>query len=222
MGQVLAVLGGSGGVGASSFAAVLAAVLGPSVLIDLDVAGGGIDVALGIDTVPGARWSGLHVAGGHLDPSGLVDGLPRWGPVAVLAADVAVLDPEAVLQVVAAARSAGPVVLDLPRTGGPERAAALLHSDLVVVLARSDVCGLVAANAVAASLPEVPAGVVLRRGDIGARDAAEIVGRPLLGTLPPLRSAPLELNADRLPRAAARVATGLLRGSAPVPIGVGG
>lgn len=222
MGQVLAVVGGSGGVGASSFAAVLAAVLGPSALIDLDVAGGGIDVALGIDPVPGARWSGLHVAGGHLDSATLVDGLPHWGPVAVLAADVAVLDPEAVLQVLDAARSAGPVVLDLPRTGGPERAAALLHTDLVVVVARSDVRGLVAANAVAAALPELPTGVVVRRGDIGARQAAEMVGCPLLGTLPALRSTPVELHPDRLPRAAVRVATGLLRGSAPQPAGVPG
>ncbi|MFN2560734.1 MAG: pilus assembly protein FlpE [Jatrophihabitans sp.] len=216
MGQVLAVVGGSGGVGASSFAAVLAAVIGPSVLVDLDVAGGGIDVALGIETVPGARWSGLHVAGGHLDPAALVDGLPRWGPVAVLAADVAVLDPEAVLQVVAAARAVGPVVLDLPRSGGAERAAAFLHSDLVVLLARGDVRGLVAANAVAAALPELPAGVVVRRGEVDAGQAAQIVGCPLLGALPALRSSPFELDPGRLPRAAARVATGLLRGTAPI------
>jgi hypothetical protein len=221
MGQVLAVLGGSGGVGASSFAAVLAAVIGSSLLIDLDVAGGGIDVALGIDAEPGARWSGLRLAGGHLDPAALVDGLPRWGPVAVLAADVAVLDPEAVLQVVAAGRSAGPVVLDLPRSCGAERAAALLHSDLVVLLARGDVRGLVAANAVAGALPELPAGVVVRRGDVKPRRAAEIVGCPLLGKLPTLRASPFELDPDRLPRAASRVAAGLLRGISASPIGAG-
>ena len=31
--------------------------------------GGGIDVVLGIESVPGARWSGLRVDGGHLDPA---------------------------------------------------------------------------------------------------------------------------------------------------------
>jgi hypothetical protein len=175
---------------------------------------------LGLETVPGARWSGLHVAGGHLDPASLVDGLPRWGPVAVLAADVAVLDPEAVLQVVAAARAAGPVVLDLPRGGGAERAAALLHCDLVVVLARGDIRGLVAANAVAAALSELPAGVVVRRGEIDARQAAQIVGCPLLGELPALRSSPFELDPDRLPKAAVRVAAGLLRGTAPIGAGL--
>jgi hypothetical protein len=219
MGQVIAVLGGSGGVGASSFAAVLAAVTGPSLLVDLDVNGGGLDVALGIDRVVGARWSGLHVAGGHLDPVALADGLPRWGPVAVLAADVAVLDPEAVLQVLAAARAAGPVVLDLPRAAGPERAAALIHSDLVVLLSRGDVTGLIAAHAVAASLPEVPAGVVVRRGHVPSRDAAELVGCRLLGQLPALGGTPIELDPHRLPRVAVRVARGVLRGVAASAIG---
>jgi Mrp family chromosome partitioning ATPase len=219
MGQVIAVLGGSGGVGASSFAAVLAAVTESSLLVDLDVNGGGLDVALGIDRVLGARWSGLRVAGGHLDPAALAEGLPRWGAVGVLAADVAVLDPEAVLQVLAAARAAGPVVVDLPRAAGAERAAALLHSDLVVLLARADVPGLVAAHAVAASLPEVPAGVVVRRGAVPARDAAELVGCRLLGELPALSGTPIDLDPDRLPRSAARVATGVLRGMAAVPVG---
>src|SRR5690349_916184 len=65
MGLVLGVVGGSGGVGASSFAAVLAATAGRSLLVDLDVAGGGLDVVLGIEAEAGARWSGLHLAGGR-------------------------------------------------------------------------------------------------------------------------------------------------------------
>jgi len=66
---VLGVVGGSGGVGASTFAAVLAAVTGRAMLVDLDVVGGGIDVLLGIEDVAGARWSGLRVGGGRLDPA---------------------------------------------------------------------------------------------------------------------------------------------------------
>src|SRR4051812_19306479 len=88
--QVLGVVGGSGGVGASAFAAVLAAVAGESLLVDVDAAGGGVDVLLGIEAVDGARWSDLHLAGGRLDASVLLAGLPRWGPCAVLAADAPV------------------------------------------------------------------------------------------------------------------------------------
>lgn len=212
MGAVVGVLGGSGGVGASSFAAVLAAVAGESVFIDLDACGGGVDVALGIETAPGARWSGLRVAGGRLDPDVLVGGLPRWGPVPVLAADVATFDPDAVLQVLQAARAGPLVVADLPRASCPERAAALLHCDIVVVLARADVAGLVAAHAVAAALPEVPVGVVVRRGEIAAREAAALVGHPLLGELPALGGSRFELGPARLPRALTRVARGILAG----------
>lgn len=212
MGRVLGVVGGSGGVGASSFAAVAAAVRGESVLLDLDVTGAGMDVTLGIEAAPGARWSGLRVAGGRLDPGALFEGLPRWGPVAVLGADVPELDPSAVLQVLEAAAGAAPVVVDLPRASCPERAAALLHCDLLVVLARADVDGLVAAHAQVAALPELPIGLVVRRGEASAADAAALVGCPLLGGLPALSGSRLQLLPDRLPRAMARVAAGVLGG----------
>lgn len=212
MGTVVGVVGGSGGVGASSFAAVLAAVAGDALLVDVDVTGGGVDVTLGIESAPGARWSGLRVAGGRLDPGTLVDGLPRWGPVAVLAADVPVIEADAVLQVLEVARSAGAVVIDLPRASCPERAAALLHCELLVVLARADVDGLVAAHAVVDALPELPTGLVARRGQVPAADAAELVGCPLLGELPALAGSRVELHPYRLPRSAARVAAGVLSG----------
>jgi MinD-like ATPase involved in chromosome partitioning or flagellar assembly len=219
MGNVVGVVGGSGGVGASSFAAIVAAAAGGGVLVDLDVTGGGIDVALGIEATPGARWSGLRVAGGRLDPTTLVEGLPQWGPVAVLAADVPALDPSAVLQVLEVATGAGLVVVDLPRASCPERAAALLHCDLVVVVARADVDGLVAAHAVTGALPELPTGLVARRGEVRAHEAAELVGCLLLGELPPLGGARLDLHPYRLPRVASRVAAGVLRGLDPVPLG---
>jgi MinD-like ATPase involved in chromosome partitioning or flagellar assembly len=216
MDSVIGVVGGSGGVGASSFAAVVAAVAGGALLVDLDVAGGGIDVTLGIESVPGARWSGLRLAGGRLDPAALIGGLPQWGSVPVLAADVAELDPDAVLQVLDVARPAGPVVLDLPRRICPERAAALLHCRLVVVVARADVDGLVAAHALVEGLPELPSGLVCRRGEVAGADAARLVGAPLLGELPALARNRLVLNAHRLPSAAARVAAGMLRGLGPL------
>jgi hypothetical protein len=213
-GPVIGVVGGSGGVGASSFAAVLAVIAGPSVLIDLDVTGGGIDIALGIEGTVGARWSGLRVAGGHLDPEMLVGGLPRAGPCSVLAADSAELDPAAVSQVIAAACALGPVVLDLPRASCAERAAALLRCDLVVVVARADVSGLVAAHAMVAALPELPVGVVVRRGEVAPVEAAGLVGASLLGVLPALGPGRVTIDPNRPPRHAARVAAGVLAGVA--------
>lgn len=213
MNAVIGVLGGSGGVGASSFAAVLAVVAGRSLLVDLDVCGGGIDVALGVEAEPGVRWSGLHVGGGRLDAAELLARLPRWGPVSVLPADVPEVDPAAVLQLLDVAAAAAPVIVDLPRAGCAERAAAFLHCDLVVLLARADVTGLVAAHAVSAALPEIAAGVVVRRGDVPPRQAAELVGRPLLGELPALGIGRFQLRADRPPRALARVAAGVLSGA---------
>lgn len=211
-GAVVGVVGGSGGVGASTFAAVLALVAAPSVLVDLDVSGGGIDVVLGIEQAPGARWSGLRLAGGHLDPMALDEGLPRAGPTAVLAADTAALDAAAVLQVLDAAVSLGSVVLDLPRAACPERAAGLLRCDLVVVIGRADVAGLVAAHATVSALPELPVGVVVRRGGIEPGEAARLVGVPLLGVLPTLAGGPLTVDASRPPRSIARVAAGVLAG----------
>ena len=221
MGHVLGVIGGSGGVGASVFAAVLASVLaagtGESLLVDVDAAGGGVDVLLGIEAVDGARWSDLHLAGGRLEPAELLGGLPRWGPCAVLAAD-APMPAAAVAQVVEVAATAGvPVVLDLPRTACDARAAALERCDLVVVLARADAAGLIAAHAIVTSLPELPVGVVVRRGPrdrVAPDEAARLVRARLLGRLL-ATGAEFELDAGRLPRAHRAVAGGVLAGLSP-------
>ncbi|MEO9139114.1 MAG: hypothetical protein ABI345_08610 [Jatrophihabitans sp.] len=206
---VIGVVGGSGGVGASTFAAVLTLAAGPAVLVDLDCSGGGVDVLLGIEQSSGARWSGLRVAGGHLDPDDLVGGLPRFGSIAVLAADVGEIDPDAVRQVIGAAARRGPVVVDLPRVGGPERAAALERCDLVVVLVRTDVSGLVAAHTMVTGMPEVALGLVARRGEVDADEAAVLVGAALIGVLPPAGGR-LVLDPVHPPRTALRVAAGVL------------
>ncbi len=198
-GVVVGVIGGSGGAGASSFAAALATAAGRSVLVDCDPAGGGIDVLLGVEATAGTRWSGLRVDGGHLDPELLDEGLPRWGSVSVLAADAAPL-PAAVGQVVRAAASLGVVVIDVPRAGGALRDAAVAACSLCVLLAVADVHRLAAARAVRP--PDGPVGVVVRRAGVAPAEAARMLGAPLLGVLPRLAPA----------RAVARVAAGVLDG----------
>lgn len=222
MTTVLGVVGGSGGVGASTFAGVLAATAGSAVLVDLDPAGGGIDVVLGIEAVFGARWSGLQVDGGRLDPAVLLGGLPYCGSCAVLAADTALPGAAAVAQVIDAAASSGvdAVVLDLARCASPQRAAALGRCDLVAVLARCDVAGLVSAHAQVGALDDdaagVPIGVVARRGSVPAAEVSRIVGASLLGVLPASGPSARDGTA-RVPRGTSRLASGLLGGLVGTP-----
>jgi len=204
---VIGVVGGSGGVGASSFAAVLAWV-SRAVLIDLDAVGGGIDVLLGIEAVPGARWSALRLGGGVLDPALLCAGLPRWGPVPVLAADVTV-NPHA-QEVVSAASRAGPVVLDLGRAASPVRDETAALCSLIVAVVGRDVRSLVAAQAVLTSLPDVPVGLVLTAGVVPVGQIRRFLSGPVLGVL----RRPPGLSARGPSRAAARLATAIVTGAA--------
>ena len=213
---VIGVVGGSGGVGASSFAALVARVCPGTALVDLDVDGGGVDVLLGLESAPGARWSGVRLAGGELDPQALRSGLVPWGGCAVLAADVDGLAPAAVTQAVEVAARGGPVVLDLPRRACAERAAAVALCDVVVIVVRADVAGLVAGHAVVGGLcpAGVPVGVVVRPGEVEAPDAARLVGGRLLGELPTVRGR-RGLDLLRPPRRLQRLAAGVVSGADP-------
>jgi hypothetical protein len=146
-----------------------------------------------------------------LESAVLAEGLPRAGPCAVLAADTPELDAAAVEQVLDVAAASGPVVVDLPRHPWAARDAALPYLSFVVLLVRADVAGLVAAHTAVRGLPDVPLGVLVRRGAVHPESCAQLLGVPLLGSLPPLHSgAPIDPH--RLPRTTARVAAGLFAG----------
>lgn len=213
---MLGVVGGRGGAGASTFACVLAATAalgGRAALIDLDPVAGGLDVLLGIEAQRGARWSGLRLDGGRLDPDALVSGLPQWASVAVLSADVAPA-PMAVSQVLDVAGRAGPVVVDLGRWATPAREAALRRCGLTVLLCGSDVRSVTGARAVRLGLGGVPAGLVVMRSGRDPAPAprvAKLVDLPLIGVVPAgRRRSDSPLDAAELPRAMARVARGVL------------
>ncbi len=209
--MVVSVVGGTGGVGASTFAAALAAAAGRSTLVDCDPVGGGVDVLLGIESVVGARWSGLRLDGGFLDPALLEEGLPRWNEVGVLAADAG--PAAAIEQVVGAAAELGPVVLDVPRWPGVERDSALRCCQLCVVLVAARVAALVAARTVIAGLAAAPRlGAVLRRGDVPTAEASRVLGIPLLGVVPALDGSDVS---PRIPRQVERVAAGVFAGASP-------
>ena len=210
-GPVIGVVGGAGGVGTSTFAAVLAGTAG-GVLIDADGASGGIDVRLGIDEVAGCRWSGVRLAGGRLDPRVLVTSLPRWGAAYVLAAD-ADPDADAVTTVCEAARTLGPVVVDLGRGWSAAAAHGAQCCDLVLVLSPADLPSLVAARATVGALALPSCGLLLRRGPVSDGDAAALVGLPLVAVLPRLgRRTEALLDPGHLPRGLARAAAGIVDG----------
>jgi hypothetical protein len=220
---VIAVAGGSGGLGVSTLVALLALALarrhGVATLVDLDPLGGGIDVRLGAQDADGVRWSGLLLAGGSLEPSALLAGVPRWGRVSLLTGP----DPpseEVALQAVSVARRCGPVVADLARLGHPAVDAVGARAGLTVLLADPTPAGLAAAHAVFGRLPE--AGLVVRSsvpGGVAAARAADLVGAPLLGTLPNCRvRVPLAVRGipRRLTRLAGALAAGALAPGAAV------
>lgn len=194
-GAVLAVTGGSGGVGTSTLAAALALAGGRdglrALLLDTDPAGGGIDVLLGAEQLPGWRWSRFGAARGHLGD--IADQLPHCDGVDVLAVDRAgpglVLRPDQLAAVLdSAARGHDLTVVDLPRHLDPAHEEVLRRADRVLLLARADVRGVAAADHAARVL--VPRcrvlEVVVRSGPGHTLEptlVAEALDLPLAGVL---------------------------------------
>ncbi len=192
-GPVIAVAGGRGGAGASVFSAALAVRVEDSLLIDLDPCGGGIDLLLGAEAVPGLRWADLGGPSGRLAWSAVREALPVRAGVSILSGgrQFHEVEPGAVAAVVEAARRAGPtVVCDLARPLTPAGAQAAQSADLVVVVTSCDVRGIAAAGATASVLHSLnrAAGLVVRGpspGGLSARDVSDAAGLPLLASMRP-------------------------------------
>jgi len=186
---VIGVVGGSGGVGASTFAAGLARLaaqaesVSRAVLVEIDPTSGGIDVLLGVEGVVGPRWSGLRLAGGRLEAAALAEGLPTWSSVSFVAADVTP-SADSVAQLLPVARRVGPVVVDLPRWAAPARSAALTRCDLVVLITACDVASIAGARCVAAGLGTGLRVALIVRGGAAPLEVASLVGAPLVGRIP--------------------------------------
>lgn len=190
-GHAVAVIGGCGGAGASSFAVALAQAATDALLVDLDPWGGGLDLLLGSETTPGLRWPDLALQGGRLNWSAVRDALPRHRGVSVLSGTRRGYEVEAapVYAVIdAGRRGAVSVVCDLPRRFTDATQAALSAADLVVVVSRCDVRACAAAGALAPVLASVNpnVGLVVRGpspGGLRAAEIADIAGLPLLAAI---------------------------------------
>lgn len=231
--RVVVVVGAAGGVGATTLGALLAAgrvrAGGPVSLVDLHPGRGGVEVLLGVEEAPGARWADLAGVRGALAPADLDGVLPVWRGVGVLGHDrrPGGPAPEVVASAVAALASTGTVLVDLPArsvladVGGGVATALLAAGAGCVLLTGQDVTGLAAAIGVREALDAHPVHLVLRARP-GARvaplEAAHLLDLPLAGVLPTARGVagavdrglgPVVGARSRLARAVARVWQGV-------------
>lgn len=186
--SVVALVGGSGGVGASSLtvaAALLASKRGAKVAaIELATCGGGLDLLMGLEATSGVRWEHLREYSGEL---GQLDGqLVHGHGVSLLGmgrepgAGPTRSAVEAVLR--SLGRSQDVVLVD---AGAGEHLDWLARAQVIVVVA-AHVRGVAAARMVVERLGVMGAQVVVRKmpGSVLPPVAvAEALGLPLLGTI---------------------------------------
>lgn len=189
-GSVVAVVGGSGGVGTSTLAAGLAYRAGASglsvALVDLDVLGGGIDLLVGAESISGWRWPRLARAEGQLgDVAALLPDVDGLCLLAMGRGEGTEILPAAVSAVISAlARDRDLVVVDAARGAGPLAAAALRKASRVFLLAGSDVRSVASAREVATNLDSGEVVVRTSRAAPMPPDlVAETIGLPLAGVV---------------------------------------
>jgi len=220
-GLTVAVVGGSGGAGATTFACALgltAARSRPAVLLDLDPRGPGHDVVLGMESVNGLQWATLGETTGRLGARSFRESLPKrdgLGVVTWAAGPRRELQPFAVREALAAAaRGHDTVVLDLPRQADPLTEELLARCARVVVVVRGDVAGLSGAVRMVRHLEQSgPVSCVLRGpGDL--LDVERVLGAPVLCRVPEQRGLGEDIDLGRGPLRSRR--SGLARAAREV------
>jgi len=225
-GRVVAIVGGSGGVGTSTLAvnlAITAARSGTrSLLVDADPWGGGLDLVLGAEDITGARWSDLRGVSGQLPSGHLEAALPRVADISVLACtrtDEGMPAEDTVAAVLASGRrSHDLVVVDCSRGTDPLLAGVVSASSAAVLVVGDHVRSTAAAarrhtwlrtrvGALAVVHASSPRG-------IGSDDVARTLGVEIVADIPHVPS--MTIRADEgdlpsLPRAYAVACEAILR-----------
>ncbi|MBM6547210.1 hypothetical protein JNO54_13820 [Janibacter sp. YIM B02568] len=208
MHPLVLVVSASGGLGASTLAAVVARQAG-GILVDGDLEGPGADATLVLEEEPGLRWPDLEGLEGPVDPRRLVARLPGQSPPVLAAAGACRLREGAVRSAVTALREVGPVVVDLPAVamrGYPW----LQECDLTVLLAglrprqvRDAEVTMRGLRDVAADVGAVTRGA--RRAEGVGREVADHLGARWLAHLADDPSVPRDEGCGRAPRSRGRV-----------------
>lgn len=207
LGRAVAVIGGCGGAGASTTAALLAlrsvAQGHRTLLVDGDPWGAGIEYFLESEPPAGLTWFDLQQSAGTLSPIQFAAALPHlagcsvlgFGPVPVGIGETpsswrAELPPDVIASVLEAAlRAFEIVIIDVARSAELLQ----LFSHRVDILICQSTAGLTGVLAVRKLVPALPTTVQLVvRGPcpegVDAELVAESLGLPLLGEVPHLRN----------------------------------
>lgn len=191
-GLTIGVVGGSGGAGATTFACALAQVAarsGPSVVIDTDPLGPGVDRVLGLDAIDGVRWDALCHTTGRLGARALRESLPRRAGCAALTwyggPQQQSLQAFAVREALSAARRGhDTVVVDLRRSLDPLIEEVAARCDELLVVVEPSVPGVAAAVRVCGRLVAGSAVRLVVRGPGIDDDAlARLVGAPVVARM---------------------------------------
>jgi secretion/DNA translocation related CpaE-like protein len=216
-GELVAVVGGRGGAGATTLAAGLAGVAARAghrvLLVDADPLGGGIDLVFGGESDVGLRWPDLGATRGRVPGAALTGALPRMHELSVLSwdrGDVLGVPPEAMEAVLEAGRrSCELVVADLPRALDDASRIVLSLASLVLLVVPAEVRAAAAATRVATQVaPHCSDLRLVVRGPapsgLGADEIAGALGVPLVGFLRPEPGLDLALERGEAPGQRAR------------------
>lgn len=208
-GQVLGVTGGCGGAGATTAAIWLAHAAARhgirTLLVDGDPWGGGIELSLAAEDIPGLRWPDFADASGSLDPGQFADSLPVAGGFSFLSWPgsrdrPARSDSVAPAVLEAARRGFELVVVDIGRGRDTLRSFAW-DCDRILLVTPAQLRSAVAAARLLGELPPVDIELVIRGGAGAALDGqliADAVGLPWRGMLPEVKGAAAATELGRL------------------------
>lgn len=213
-GKVVAVLGACGGAGASVLSAALCRVAGDATLIDAHQFSGGLDLLLGLEATPGARWGDIDfTAGGAVSRAEMRGALPATEDDTALltfprttVADPFRLSPEELNAVVHAAGAEGLTVVDTPLALLPDRC------DLVVVVLRPELRAAAAAARIVAecNAAGVANALLLRQSSWASLEPAQVedtAKAPVIAQVQQIRGLTKQLDQSGLPAKLPRTLT---------------
>ncbi|UIZ92322.1 hypothetical protein JZY91_00420 [Corynebacterium sp. CNCTC7651] len=221
-GTVIAVIGAGGGVGASTLAGAVCkrASSRGATLVDAHSRSGGLDLLMGIEDVPGARWGEIELGEGVVAREDVRRALPttRDGVAVLTCGRSSIVEPpapgrDAVEAVVSAVGADGVTVLDAPVELVPARC------DLAVIVVAPQLRPAAAAAGIAAALQTggVPHALAVRDSawaSLSSEELATVAGAPVLTTVRNCRglTGTVERRGlpERLPRPLAQAANAVL------------
>lgn len=225
-GHMIGVVGASGGAGASTLSiwlAQAAATGTPTLLVDVDPWGGGLDAALGLEQKAGIRWQDLAAARGSINPMQLQNSLPAVGGFSLLsfgaggssagehdeagqATRISTGGPEGGAPetshevLIAAGRGYGLTILDLGRNAASLDTAVRYCQRLIVVVP-ARIRAAAAGRLLIQRAGQLPVSVVVRGPLLAGSDAhlvAESVGFELGAYWKPMRGLRAAAEAGRI------------------------